>query len=403
MAALFINETIIKNNKSGKTGVYEGSKQRADGKELYAITFDTISGPRKAWVLAENCTVIEPEEKPEPKIETPENNSPWCPHNAADLEHVKSDIEHSTVICRCSLCGQEFDIMNFAEHNSLLNSLTSMFTSFPTFVELTDADYTPTVLEHSPHQKILADCYDAAQTALANHRRAYRGGTGKKGELVNFPISKAEIEDDEEFEVTKKASGWYCAPAPELAEHVQIINDDGRYLSFRDMTNDLVRKHTPYPGYYEFFTSDSPVLNMDDKEQAFLAEVYDSMNKNIGRHGKAVRVSGDVYTDDKEQSLRRLFASACEKVSESGKNKYLRIHKIREHMNVGHDEFDRFLELLAAEQVIELTYGNPGILTKEELDNSYYPPRNDYSLITSIPFLYIMVHGEICPNRDKAA
>ncbi|MBF0451790.1 MAG: hypothetical protein HQK75_13890, partial [Candidatus Magnetomorum sp.] len=69
--------------------------------------------------------------------------------------------------------------------------------------------------------------------------------------------------------------------------------------------------------------------------------------------------------DDDRTLMKRAYQDVC-----NGRI-YVRIHEVRDYLKWSRDRFDRTLESLAGDFVIQLHYGDPSILTENELKNSY--------------------------------
>jgi len=61
---------------------------------------------------------------------------------------------------------------------------------------------------------------------------------------------------------------------------------------------------------------------------------------------------------------------------------FVRIHRIREYLNWDRNRFDSVLKKLTHDLIIELHGGDPSIMTKAEIEDSYVDPRTGFLFIT---------------------
>lgn len=91
-------------------------------------------------------------------------------------------------------------------------------------------------------------------------------------------------------------------------------------------------------------------------------ELYKDQKKGILQEDTSENADDSDYNQD-------AFKSAYDKIGK-GRN-FVRIHQIREYLNWPDLQFDKVLEQLMADYIVELHGGDPGSLTQEQIENSY--------------------------------
>ncbi|KPA18560.1 hypothetical protein MHK_001222 [Candidatus Magnetomorum sp. HK-1] len=84
--------------------------------------------------------------------------------------------------------------------------------------------------------------------------------------------------------------------------------------------------------------------------------------------------------EDTPESKIKAFKAAYDKIG-NGRG-FVRIHKIRERLKWSQKEFEKVLKDLIHDLTIEVSGGDPSIMSEKEIEDSYIDPRTGFLFIT---------------------